>query len=185
MCIVKFANNDYYDISSLYRELIYVTNPEKCLHQCKGTQDVISDDIDYIYQQFLLVKSVYNKNDGKPFHHLIISLKYKDTWDYNDAWVFANHSLAYLPSEYQILYAVHEDHEYLHIHYIINSINWFTGNRLNVNVDMINWISQSTNNLEQFMNQKKQYEMKQAKKEEERIERTREIEMLKLIKNRA
>ena len=184
MCIVKFANNDYSDMGSLYRELIYVTDPEKCLHKCIGTQDLMGTDIDYICNQFQMVKLVHNKTSGKQFHHLIVSLKYMDTWEYSDVFRFANHFISYLPEGHQVLYAVHEEKYYLHIHYIINSVNWYSGNRLNVDLDMISWINVNANYQEQLMNQRIQEEMNQVRRAEERAERARDKEMLKLINKR-
>lgn len=147
--------------------------------QENGTQDLIGTDTDYIYKQCPIVKSVYNKNSGNQFHQLFVSLRYKNTWEHNDALKFLNQLLSYLPDGHQILYAIHEDQVYLHIHYIINSIKWYTSNRLNVNLDTISWFSQSTDNLEQFMNQR--YNMRLSK--HERLKNGREeLEIKKCLR---
>ena len=150
MSIVKFVINDYFESSSIYGTISYILNPDKRMYETVGTVDLLEGDAVYYAQQMQLVKQAYSKCNGKQIHHLIISFrKYSGLFcsglDLSGVWELAQRMRTYLPQGHQIVYAVHcmdwdpinkvyfYDETKIHIHYIINSVNWITGERLNIN----------------------------------------------------
>lgn len=86
----------------------------------------VSDEWD-VARQFYRVKETYGKMRGKQIIHMIVSvdkgllsLTEVKELAYRIAWYFGN--------ERQVIFAVHDDTSYLHIHFGINTVAFTNGN---------------------------------------------------------
>lgn len=90
---------------------------------------------------FQRVKRIYKKEDGNQLHHMIITIfkKYNNPdlirMQINDNKIWGrligdDISKLIFNIGYQNIFALHEDTNVLHIHFVINSINWMDGSRI-------------------------------------------------------
>lgn len=147
MSLVKVVNENYYDIKALYEELHYQlrTKQSTCYSQetiFYSGYGVCLVSIDTIIRDFQFIKSYFNKENGNLFHHFIISLHYsninldkkknesRELYMRLVADLLSKH--LYYEKGFQNLYFIHLDNESnVHAHFIMNSINIHTGNRIN------------------------------------------------------
>lgn len=124
--LVTYPDKNYPTVGT---ELKYILRGAAATHS--GHYGVIHGDIEYITQQFEYVKYIWNKRIGKQVEHFIISFNVTSKISVEEAVVIAD-NIAYLyGKKYQIVYAIHEDTDFLHIHFIMNTISYITGERYN------------------------------------------------------
>ncbi len=93
-------------------------------------------------KSFQQIKSIYHKENGNQLHHFIISLCKVDDWgfaipvnnDETNMWLnlLLNDLCDYVNQNgFQLLFGIHRNTDKLHIHCVMNSINYSTGLRLN------------------------------------------------------
>lgn len=92
-----------------------------------GGQGVLLDD-PYSYME--LVKNHFCRNEGKQVQHVILTFSETDMPVTTlDAYAIGYDVCALLP-DYQIVFGVHQDTGYLHIHWAINPVHIVTGKKL-------------------------------------------------------
>lgn len=135
MAVYKVSNHagKYYDPNSIYDVINYVTNPEKTHHHLFGGLAVSSDPTEAIHQMNLL-RSIWNKEDCVKLRHTILSFEEEElSFRTENHLLIANYlgfRLAqFYSNTYQIFYAVHETGPFLHIHFVMNMLNYQTGNQ--------------------------------------------------------
>ena len=92
----------------------------------------VCDDCDIIFNQIMFVKHAYVKDRGKQMIHLIVSapvfIRYAD----EDVWEMGR-QIADIFRGHQVVFAVHDDIQYMHLHFAINTICMFDGSTLQFN----------------------------------------------------
>ena len=76
-----------------------------------------------------MVSAQFGKTSGVQLRHFIVSF---DQTEVNDPMIvneIARRFVEFFSNEYQVVYAVHEDKQYLHIHIVINSVSYVDGHR--------------------------------------------------------
>lgn len=80
----------------------------------------------------MFVKHAYVKDRGKQMIHLIVSapvfIRYAD----EDVWEMGR-QIADIFRGHQVVFAVHDDIQYMHLHFAINTICMFDGSKLQFN----------------------------------------------------
>lgn len=93
-----------------------------------GSIGTYHKDVIGIINDFKKLKKIHSQTDGVQIKHLIISFSKTPDITPRKLKKLLNKILKYFSTEYQLVYAVHEDTEHLHIHIGINSVS-FTGKK--------------------------------------------------------
>lgn len=86
----------------------------------------------YAYDEMKLVKYVYHKTDRRQYKQFIISFNETESLMLSDQFLqkIAQEIARYFPCGYQTFWTLHFDSKNKHIHFIVNSVNTFTGKKL-------------------------------------------------------
>ena len=82
---------------------------------------------DYIIGQFNYVKDYFNKNDGKKVFHVVISVDPSLRLNEYYLMELSNLISGFFGSNRQVVYAVHNDKDNLHIHMCVNTVSFVNG----------------------------------------------------------
>lgn len=88
----------------------------------------------YAIESLKVIKRIFEKDGGNLLHHVIITIKCKQSIPHihQTAREIGNSlGLEMCNAGFQNLYFIHMKDGYAHIHFVINSINFITGNRIN------------------------------------------------------
>lgn len=126
MAIFKvIAPSGKYKDFSCYIDLVnYITQPIKTPNQLYVARGVSS-----IYNapdEMRQVAKLYGECDGTKLRHMILSFDPKENIDTHSAHQIAWLMTDFYADEYQIVAAVHEEHHNVHIHVLMNTINYRT-----------------------------------------------------------
>lgn len=75
------------------------------------------------------VAKVYHKEKGTRLRHSVLSFDRGEHVTALQVKDIAQQALTYYQDDYQILAAVHEDKDHLHVHFIMNSVNYRDGSK--------------------------------------------------------
>ena len=105
----------------------YILNPAKT-EECilTGSINCLSDTA---YEQMVDTKKMFGKTGGRQSYHIIISLvpgegTPEQLYEMTEKFVEE-----FLKGEYEVVFAIHTDHEHLHSHIVFNSVNMVTGKK--------------------------------------------------------
>lgn len=76
-----------------------------------------------------LVKTVYGKTTGRQARHYILSFARSEPIVPSQALDIASQAAAYFADRYQVVYGIHTDTDLIHIHFIVNTVNYVTGKK--------------------------------------------------------
>lgn len=110
-----------------------VNTKNKCY--LSGGSGVLLGDSVAIINSFRLIKSIYDKRCGNMLHHFILTVYNGERLSKNDAKIWSrlivqDVSTYLIDIGFQNIFFIHQDTEIIHIHFIINSINYHNGYRL-------------------------------------------------------
>lgn len=114
----------------------YVCNKEKTLGKLISGKDCMPESC---YDEFQMVKQKFNKPGGRTYYHMIQSFSPDD-----DITPEKCHEIGLKMAEqcfpgFQVLVATHIDKKHMHNHFIINSVGFKDGKKMNVSPqDLIN-----------------------------------------------
>lgn len=127
MAIFKTVNEKgkYRDLEARETVARYIFNPRKALSKLWGgvcvTEDVVGS-MDEIAKKF-------NKTEGVQLRHFVVAFRPEEVNKPEIANEIACELARFIGREYQVAFAIHEDTEYLHIHFMQNSISYVDGHR--------------------------------------------------------
>lgn len=116
----------YQDDYAIHNLIAYITKPEKTPSQMIGGYGI---DPDHIADSMAHVSNQFNKNSRIRLHHFIVSF---GSWECSAPGVLycIGMAISYqIGPEYQIAFALHEDTDYLHLHFVFNAISHIDGHR--------------------------------------------------------
>lgn len=107
--------------------ITYITDPEK-------TQDMryvtgINCQPEKAFDQMLATKRKFGKTDKRQGYHIIISFEEEDVEPATAFTIIGKFVEEYLGTEYEAVYAVHDNTAHTHGHIIFNSVNGLTGKK--------------------------------------------------------
>ena len=127
--IIKEINKRYSTEEALRNVLHYIVR-EKESEKGKEVRywkafGASGHNINKVIKQFIQIQKLYGKNNKKRIRHFLISFPfYMD--DPNIAKLTAEAVSEFFFKEYQVVYAVHEKKENLHIHFALNPVSYKT-----------------------------------------------------------
>lgn len=128
MAIYKVINEagDYRNIDAVERVLSYITSPRK----------VQPDGIfgGFVVPEFAAlsmdtVMDVFHNDTGPRLRHCVLSFSPDEGLSPAEVKKIASKAIEYYEDQYQIVAAVHEDREHLHIHFGMNTTNYLDGSK--------------------------------------------------------
>lgn len=97
--------------------------------------------VEKLIEEFKELQASYRSYTGILARHEIVSFDQGDTLDafgrqkiISIAYQFA---LWYFNQGFQVVFAIHLDTDHLHIHYVLNTVNFFTGNKYHSNKNIL------------------------------------------------
>ena len=143
MAILKFANSrgKYQDSNATKNVMDYIFNPDKSKCALYGFYQV---DPMNPSKSMRDVAEAFGKTNGIQIRHYIISFTKYEMREPIIVDQIAQKISTYFQDQYQCVYAIHEDTEYLHIHLICNAVSYVDGHRYRGNkteyYDFVSWL---------------------------------------------
>ena len=122
----------YHDDQAIETVVSYVLNYEKTRNFFIGGYGV---NVNYAAYEMKRLEAAYDKGYGPRLRHMVLSVNHeeekylgKNRYEvYRQLDFIAQCAIAYYGEEYQIIYAVHENTEYAHVHMVMSTVNYRTG----------------------------------------------------------
>ena len=140
MAIIKFVKVKK---GNLKNAINYITREDKTsndLIYCKNC------DLKNVLDEFKYVKELYSNTDGRQYYHFIQSFSPKDNISYELANKIGQEMCNYF-KDYQIVMTTHKDKDYVHNHFIMNSVNLETGKKYQQSLKDLENIKKLSNKL--------------------------------------
>lgn len=145
MSIIKLMTDDYNKVDDLERVINYVLRNKEQDEECVFWTGlgVNTDSAENVISDMRTVKRFHNKTDGKQLWHLVVNIyRYKSVQSRKEYLAKRETELSYcrligydvcsliFNKGFQNVFAIHEDSEYLHLHFVINSVSYINGNHI-------------------------------------------------------
>lgn len=140
MAIIKFVKVKK---GNLKNAINYITKEDKTSKELIYCKDC---DIDNVLEQYKYVKELYSNTDGRQYYHFIQSFSPNDKVDYELANKIGQELCSYFKN-YQIVMATHKDKNYIHNHFVMNSVNFETGKKYQQSAKDLENIKKISNKL--------------------------------------
>lgn len=127
MALVKMIGEDYPEKKDLQNLVHYMIQPDKAVHGLVGGFSLLPIGEEAIIRQMETVKEVWHKTEGRQARHFVVSFAWGERISEAEAWRLAYWIALYYADRYQIVYAVHEDTENVHIHFVFNPVSFVDG----------------------------------------------------------
>ena len=148
MAYSKFIlTNSYFEENAISNTIHYIIKPEKALHGLIGGYGVNLLNEQTMINSFKNVKKIYHKEKGRQLKHFIVSFSTAENITpilaYQIAWEIAT----LYSDKFQVIFAVHEETQNVHIHFIINTVSFTDGHMFDNDLIQNTRIQQKTNQI--------------------------------------
>lgn len=127
MAVVKIVKQTYMKKIDRRNLIYYIMNPEKTEGKYTGAWGTGSGDPGQVIEQMEKVKRAYGKEGGfRGLRHFIVSFE-EENVSKEEAYFIAYDIARFYSRKYQICFGVHTDTEHLHIHFVLNTVNYMDG----------------------------------------------------------
>lgn len=140
MGIIKFINNKV----SLKKTIDYICQNEKTNNKLITGKDCTSENA---YEEMMAVKNMYSKTDGREKLHFIQAFNPEDDLTYETAHEIAMKIANEFFKGFQVVVATHQDTEHIHSHFVVNSVNFETGKKIQFSQKDLERLKQYSNKL--------------------------------------
>lgn len=137
MIIVKkiAAAGKYQDDNAIYDVINYICRPYKTPNHVIGGVGV---DFQNIADSMVAISNKFNKNNRLRLHHCVVSFNPEDIYFENMITSVAEEICALWGTEYQIVYALHEDTPRPHLHFVWNNVSYVDGHKCSFGITEYN-----------------------------------------------
>lgn len=127
----RTGSRKYQDDLALDDVVSYCMDSRKTGHQLIGGFGVNLTQPAYEMRR---LSEAYGKFKGLRLRHMVLSFSAQEikrfrSHVYDSLNKIADYAARYYGGQYQILYSIHEDSNFLHIHFVMNSVNYLTGKK--------------------------------------------------------
>lgn len=129
MAYAKEVKGEYLNYDSVENAINYICNPFKTPSGYIGGLSVIPTSPGDIITQFKAVKEIFHKEDGKQIRHFVVSFSPYQQLMEEKLFEMAMMIAGYYAESYQIVFAIHEDRIYQHIHFVMNTVSFRDGKK--------------------------------------------------------
>lgn len=123
MAIIKFINNKV----GLKRTLNYICKEEKTNNKFISGKDCMAENA---YEEMIAIKNMYGKTKGREKLHFVQAFSPNDELSYETAHEIAMKIAEKYFKGYQVVVATHQDKEHIHSHFVVNTVNFETGKKI-------------------------------------------------------
>lgn len=123
MAIIKFINNKV----GLKKTLNYICKEEKTLNKFISGKDCMTENA---YEEMMAIKNMYGKTKGREKLHFVQAFSPNDELSYETAHEIAMKIAEKYFKGYQVVVATHQDKEHIHSHFVVNTVNFETGKKI-------------------------------------------------------
>lgn len=117
MSVLRFINGRNRTLPQLKGTILYIFNPEKVQHNCRGGTGVLCDEA---FDDMRIIKIIHDKVGGRQYIHFVLS--FDQEVNYRIAYDVSEDVLAYFEDRYQVVFALHENTDNVHTHFILNTV---------------------------------------------------------------
>ena len=128
MEVIKIIGKSYDDNFAVYNLISYICRKDKTLDGLVGGFGISNISVNSTIEEFTTVKKVFNKMGGKQAHHIVIS--FGEFYDDSDAFLKSYKIAEYFRTSFQVCFAVHRDKMNTHSHFVVNSVSFTDGRKL-------------------------------------------------------
>ena len=139
MAIIKFINNKV----GLKKTLNYICKEEKTNNKFISGKDCMPENA---YEEMMAIKNMFNKTKGREKVHFVQAFSPNDPVNYEMAHEIAL-KIAKRFREFQVVVATHQDTEHIHSHFVINTVNFNTGKKMQFSNKDLERLKQYSNKL--------------------------------------
>lgn len=118
-------HNKFFDDNSYHDVLDYIFNQKKAVES--GGYYITKSSLAAEEMEQTAIR--FGKNCGKRLRHSVLSFRPEENISSEQAADFADKIIKHYGREYQIVYAVHNNTDNLHIHFVMNQISYLDGHR--------------------------------------------------------
>lgn len=115
----------FFDDNAYYDAINYILNSEKAIYAGYSMMSSLETAAEEMEQTAIR----FNKNSGKRLRHSVLSFSANENVTPEQADEFAAQIIQHYLPQYQIVYAVHNNTDNLHIHFVMNQISCIDGQR--------------------------------------------------------
>lgn len=141
MALVKAINPGK---RSLSRGIKYISNPEKTEESLISGKDC---DAQTALEEMKATKELYGKTEGRQYKHFVQSFNPDDPLDPSQAHQIGFEMAQKAFPGYEVLVATHTDKDHLHNHFIVNSVNFETGEKYRQSINELQEIKELSNRI--------------------------------------
>lgn len=123
---VKSGVGKYHDSSAYDTLNQYVTSSQKTREGGVIGASILPE---IAAEAMQAVTRAYHKEDGVKLRHSILSFDPNERISFQEARVIAEQVMDFFADDYQILAAIHENQDNLHIHFLMNVVNYHDGSK--------------------------------------------------------
>ncbi|MBD5445585.1 MAG: relaxase/mobilization nuclease domain-containing protein [Lachnospiraceae bacterium] len=129
MAIVKAIKNSHSDIKNIIN---YVTKKEKTIG--KKLCSAYNCNIDTAAKEMQITKELYNKTKGRTYKHFVQSFPPNEQITPEQAHELAKEFVEQNPlfSDFEVIYATHVDKDHIHTHFVVNSVSFVDGHKIQI-----------------------------------------------------
>lgn len=124
--IGRGQKDKYMDETARKDVISYMTRPDKAPHHYIGG---IAVNIDNAAEEMTILADAFHKDDVLRLRHSVIGFDKDKDITLETVNAIARATAEYFGSEYQTIYAVHEDAEHIHAHLVMNSVSYLNGRK--------------------------------------------------------
>ena len=121
MPILKIKNHSYEGEEALANVVNYVLRSDY--------YGGLAVEPDYAVFQMQRVKQLRQKTDGRQVRHMILSFSKNEVLAYYEAMEYGYQICRYWGDCFQIVFALHSDTDYVHLHFVLNTVSFIDGSK--------------------------------------------------------
>lgn len=144
MAIIKAVKNSHSDIKHIIN---YVTKKEKTVG--KKLCSAYNCNIDTAAKEMQITKELYNKTKRRTYKHLVQSFPPEEEITPEQAHELAKEFIEQNPlfSNFEVVYATHVDKDHIHTHFVVNSVSFVDGHKIQISKKNLEDMKILNNNL--------------------------------------
>ncbi len=130
MANLKFVKGSYKNNDAIDKTINYIFDNKKMPNRISGSVGTHVHNKDLIIKQFYKVQKIHRNLTGKRVIHFVLSFSIEEMEIISSHYQQIGYQLLdYFNDEYQIVFALHEKPNQFHIHFVMNPVNIYTGNK--------------------------------------------------------
>lgn len=129
------AQGKYQDDNAIYDLINYICRPDKTPSHIIGG---IGVDFQNIADSMVAVSMKFRKFNRLRLHHFILTFNPEDIYIKDMLPKIAEEICALWGAEFQIVYALHEDTDHPHIHFVWNNVSYIDGHKCHFGITEYN-----------------------------------------------